>query len=196
MKNVLFAILLAASFGAQAAPVITLGAEYDYENIEGSSDNNNAFSFIPGIKLDNGVKIDVKFTGAQDDESNDTIVAFEPRVQYLLPVTKELSLGGRASVGQVLNNGGDYTFYTLEPMAGYAFTNKITGLASLKYTDTTGDKENGSATAYYGQTVTTYVGAAYKVTDSQTATAKVYTRNYNGDRADSNGIEVNYTVAF
>lgn len=190
MKNVLFALLLAFSFGAQAAEkAASFAIEYEHEAVEGTSDDINSLSFIPGYKFGNGIKLDVKLSGKQADDSNSTAVAFEPRVKYMVPLTDALSVGGRVSVGQTLQNSGDYAFYTIEPIAEYTLNKQWSVNTSVKFKDALQENKNTEST-------TVYVGAGYKVTEDQTLSAKVYARNNNGDRADSNGVEVNYAIAF
>lgn len=189
MKKFLFALLMAASFAANAAGTASFAVEAEHEAIEGSGDDVNSLSFIPGYKFENGIKLDVKLTGKQADDSNSTSVAFEPRVKYMFPINETFALGGRVSLGESLSNGGDYAFYTIEPIAEWAFANRWLANVSFKYKDPLSNNHGV-------QSETLYLGAGYKVTDAQTVSAKVYTRNNQGPVADSNGIEVNYSIAF
>jgi hypothetical protein len=190
MKNALFALLLAVSLNASAGPntPASIAFEYEHENIEGTGNDLNSFSVIPGYTFSNGIKLDAKLTGKQADDSNTTSVAFEPRVKYMVPLTSALSVGGRVSVGETLQDSGDYAFYTLEPTVEYAINKQWTVNTSVKYKDSFGDKGTESTTLY--------VGAGYKVSDTHTVSAKAYTRNAAGDVADSQGVEVNYAIAF
>lgn len=189
MNKFLIALVLSvASLTAVAGPA-SIALEFENEQVEGNSGKDvNSLSIIPGYVLENGVKLDVKLKGSQVDGNNATTTTIEPRVKYLYAVTPQIAIGGRVSLGEVYASTGNYSFYTIEPIAVYSFNDKWAGTASVKYKDGTG---NVGAESW-----TTYLGGAYKVTDSQIVSAKVYHREPTASNVDSNGIEVNYAIGF
>lgn len=202
MKRVLFVVLMALSlavFAEESAPAPTLKApaihngtlafEYEHEDVGHTSNDTNSIAFIPGYKFENGIKLDVKLKGAQSENNNTTAVGIEPRIKYMWDITDTIALGGRASLGQVLRDSGDYTFYTVEPIVEWQFADRWIANMSYKYKDATGDLNDADSS-------TVYLGAGYKVFNDQTISAKVYDRNADAPNSDSKGIEVNYAINF
>jgi hypothetical protein len=189
MNKFLLALVLSVSALTASAGPASIALEFENEQVQGNSGaDKNSLSIIPGYVLDNGVKLDVKLKGSQVDVGNATTVAIEPRVKYMVEVAPNLAIGGRVSLGEEYQTAGNYSFYTIEPMAAYAFNNKWAGTASVKYKDGTG--------ALGAESFTTYVGGAYHVNDTQVVSAKVYHRDITGEATSSNGIEANYSIGF
>lgn len=194
MNKFLLALLLSvASLTATAGPA-SIAFEYNHENVQDTGNDVNEFSIIPGYVLTNGIKLDAKFTGRQSD-GNTTAVAFEPRAKYMFAMNETFSLGGRVSLGETLSQARNYSFYTVEPIAEWTINKDWAAQVSLKYRGV-----NGSVITPDGlndaDSTTVYVGGGYRVTDLQSVSAKVYSRNAYDNVADSSGLEVNYAIRF
>lgn len=188
MNKFLIATLLALSSITASAGPASIAFEYEFEAPHGANSNDtNSLSVIPGYVLDNGVKLDVKLKGSQKD-TNTTTASIEPRAKYLVDLGSGVSVGGRVSLGEVYDATGNYGFYTIEPIAQYDFNKVWSASTSVKYKDGTGNVG--------AESVTYYLGGAYKVSDTQTVAAKVYTRDNTGATVNTSGVEVNYAFNF
>lgn len=186
MKYSLLALAMFASFGAQAADRGFITLEGEVENIHGTGNDAELFTLIPGVKMDNGVTIDLK-TQVSSKDDHKTSANIEPRIKYEQKIgMTDFSVWGRLGLGEKITSDGNFGYYTVEPGISY---NVIKGgklFVSDRYRDSFSDGK-----AY--QTNTVYLGGAYDVTNFDTVTAKLY-RKYND--TESNGVEVSYTRWF
>jgi long-subunit fatty acid transport protein len=91
-------------------------------------------------------------------------------------------LNGTNSAGKTV----DFGYYTVEPKAEYAITQKLSALASYRFRDSFSDSQ-----AYL--TRTAKVGAGYAVTKNDLVEVKYFEKR--GD-SSTNGVEVGYTRGF
>jgi hypothetical protein len=103
-----------------------------------------------------------------------------------------LHLGARLGVGQVFNgtnssgNTVDFGYYTVEPKASYAITDKLSALASWRYRDAFADSNNY-------QTRTWKAGFGFAATKKDEVEVKYFEKR--GD-SNTNGVELAYTRSF
>ncbi|CAB4133082.1 hypothetical protein UFOVP250_35 [uncultured Caudovirales phage] len=183
-RSILLTALLAISLNASAdvKPFVTL--EVDHEGVHSGNDNNS-LNVIPGIKLDN-ITVDVKGQVSRQDETKNISTAFEPRIKYDLPVGYGLTAWARVGLGEKLNSGDAFGYYTIEPGVTYQYSKEVTLSISDKYRDS-------FATGKDYQTNTVYAGGSYTLGATDTIAAKLY-RKYND--TESTGVEVAYTHWF
>jgi hypothetical protein len=196
MKKI-FAIL-ALAFTASA--FAESGVSFEFERERGTASPNtmsNTVKVAPFVKLDNGVKLDLQFGGSRDDgqvsgNNNALENTVEARAQKLFEVYPGLKLGARLGVGQVINGTNtagktvDFGYYTVEPKAEYAITEKLSALASYRFRNGFSDSDN-----YL--TRTAKVGAGYAVTKQDVVEVKYFQKR--GDQS-TNGVELGYTRSF
>jgi hypothetical protein len=196
MKKI-FAIL-ALAFTASA--FAQSGVSFEFERERGTASPNtmsNTVKVAPFVKLDNGVKLDLQFGGSRDDgqvsgNNNALENTVEARAQKMFEVYPGLKLGARLGVGQVINGTNsagktvDFGYYTVEPKAEYAITEKLSALASYRFRNGFSDSDN-----YL--TRTAKVGAGYAVTKNDLVEVKYFQKR--GDQS-TNGVELGYTRGF
>jgi hypothetical protein len=196
MKKI-FAIL-ALAFTASA--FAESGVSFEFERERGTASPNtmsNTVKVAPFVKLDNGVKLDLQFGGSRDDgqvsgNNNALENTVEARAQKLFEVYPGLKLGARLGVGQVINGTNtagktvDFGYYTVEPKAEYAITEKLSALASYRFRNGFSDSDN-----YL--TRTAKVGTGYAVTKQDVVEVKYFQKR--GDQS-TNGVELGYTRSF
>ena len=196
MKKI-FAIL-ALAFTASA--FAESGVSFEFERERGTASPNtmsNTVKVAPFVKLDNGVKLDLQFGGSRDDgqvsgNNNALENTVEARAQKLFEVYPGLKLGARLGVGQVINGTNtagktvDFGYYTVEPKAEYAITEKLSALASYRFRNGFSDSDN-----YL--TRTAKVGTGYAVTKQDVVEVKYFQKR--GDQS-TNGVELGYTRGF
>ena len=197
MKKML-AILLATMLSSVA--MAESGVGFEFERERGTDSPNtmaNTVKVAPFVKLDNGVKLDLMFSGSRNDGSvsgnnNALKNAIEARAQKMYEVYPGLKLGARVGLGQVINGTDsagktvDFGYYTVEPKAEYAVTNKLSALASFRFRDGFSDSDN-----YL--TRTWKVGAGYAVTKQDVVEVKYFQKR--GD-SSTNGVELGYSRSF
>ena len=196
MKKI-FAIL-ALAFTASA--FAESGVNFEFERERGTTGSNtmtNTVKVAPFVKLDNGVKLDLQFGGSRDDgqvsgNNNALENTVEARAQKLFEVYPGLKLGARLGVGQVINGVNsagktvDFGYYTVEPKAEYALTNKLSALASFRFRNGFSDSDNYLTRTYKA-------GAGYAVTKQDVVEVKYFQKR--GDY-NTNGVELGYTRSF
>ena len=196
MKKI-FAIL-ALAFTASA--FAESGVSFEFERERGTASPNtmsNTVKVAPFVKLDNGVKLDLQFGGSRDDgqvsgNNNALENTVEARAQKLFEVYPGLKLGARLGVGQVINGTNtagktvDFGYYTVEPKAEYALTNKLSALASFRFRNGFSDSDNYLTRTYKA-------GAGYAVTKQDVVEVKYFQKR--GDY-NTNGVELGYTRSF
>ena len=196
MKKI-FAIL-ALAFTASA--FAESGVNFEFERERGTTGSNtmtNTVKVAPFVKLDNGVKLDLQFGGSRDDgqvsgNNNALENTVEARAQKLFEVYPGLKLGARLGVGQVINGVNsagktvDFGYYTVEPKAEYAITDKLSALASFRFRNGFSDSDNYLTRTYKA-------GAGYAVTKQDVVEVKYFQKR--GDW-NTNGVELGYTRSF
>jgi hypothetical protein len=196
MKKIFAILALAATASAFAES----GVNFEFERERGTASPNtmtNTVKVAPFVKLDNGVKLDLQFGGSRDDgqvsgNNNALENTVEARAQKLVEVYPGLKLGARLGVGQVINGTDsagktvDFGYYTVEPKAEYALTNKLSALASFRFRNGFSDSDN-----YL--TRTWKAGAGYAVTKQDVVEVKYFQKR--GDQS-TNGVELGYTRSF
>ena len=197
MKKML-AILLATMLSSVAMAESGVGFEFERERGTASPNTmSNTVKVAPFVKLDNGVKLDLMFSGSRDDgtvsgNNNALENTVEARAQKMYEVYPGLKLGARLGVGQVINGTDtagktvDFGYYTVEPKAEYAVTNKLSALASFRFRDGFSNSDN-----YL--TRTWKAGAGYAVTKNDLVEVKYFQKR--GDQS-TNGVELGYTRGF
>jgi hypothetical protein len=194
----MLAILLATMLSSVA--MAESGVGFEFERERGTDSPNtmaNTVKVAPFVKLDNGVKLDLMFSGSRNDGSvsgnnNALKNAIEARAQKMYEVYPGLKLGARVGLGQVINGTDsagktvDFGYYTVEPKAEYAVTNKLSALASFRFRDGFSDSDN-----YL--TRTWKVGAGYAVTKQDVVEVKYFQKR--GD-SSTNGVELGYSRSF
>ena len=196
MKKI-FAILALAT---TASAFAQSGVEVEFERERGTASPNtlnNTVKVSPYYKFDNGVKADIMFEGNRDDGSvsgnkQPLQNAIEARVQRMYEVYPDLKLGARLGVGEYFNgvntsgNSVDFGYYTVEPKAEYALTNKLSALASFRFRNGFSDSDNYLTRTYKA-------GAGYAVTKQDVVEVKYFQKR--GDY-NTNGVELGYTRSF
>ena len=196
MKKI-FAIL-ALAFTASA--FAESGVSFEFERERGTASPNtmtNTVKVAPFVKLDNGVKLDLQFGGSRDDgqvsgNNNALENTVEARAQKLYEVYPGLHLGARVGLGEVINGVNasgktvDFGYYTVEPKAEYALTNKLSALASFRFRNGFSDSDNYLTRTYKA-------GAGYAVTKQDVVEVQYFQKR--GDY-NTNGVELGYTRSF
>ena len=196
MKKIL--AILALAFTASA--FADSGVSFEFERERGTASPNtfnNTVKVAPYYKFDNGVKADIMFEGNRDDgkvsgNKQPLQNAIEARVQRMYEVYPDLKLGARLGVGEYFNgvntsgNSVDFGYYTVEPKAEYALTNKLSALASFRF-------RNGFSNSDNYLTRTYKAGAGYAVTKQDVVEVKYFQKR--GDY-NTNGVELGYTRSF
>jgi hypothetical protein len=194
----MLAILLATMLSSVAMAESGVGFEFERERGTASPNTmSNTVKVAPFVKLDNGVKLDLMFSGSRDDgtvsgNNNALENTVEARAQKMYEVYPGLKLGARLGVGQVINGTDtagktvDFGYYTVEPKAEYAVTNKLSALASFRFRDGFSNSDN-----YL--TRTWKAGAGYAVTKNDLVEVKYFQKR--GDQS-TNGVELGYTRGF
>ena len=196
MKKI-FAILALAT---TASAFAQSGVEVEFERERGTASPNtlnNTVKVSPYYKFDNGVKADIMFEGNRDDGSvsgnkQPLQNAIEARVQRMYEVYPDLKLGARLGVGEYFNgvntsgNSVDFGYYTVEPKAEYALTNKLSALASFRFRNGFSDSDNYLTRTYKA-------GAGYAVTKQDVVEVKYFQKR--GDY-NTNGVELAYGRRF
>ena len=196
MKKIFAILALAATTSAFAGA----GVNFEFERERGTESPNtlnNTVKVSPYYKFDNGVKADIMFEGNRDDGSvsgnNQPMQnAIEARVQRMYEVYPGVKLGGRLGLGEYFNGVNtagqtvDFGYYTVEPKAEYAITDKLSALASFRFRNGFSDSDN-----YL--TRTAKVGAGYAVTKQDEVEVKYFQKR--GDQS-TNGVELGYTRSF
>jgi hypothetical protein len=195
----LFAILTLATLTGTA--FAGGGVSFEFEREQGVNAPNtftNTIKVAPYYKFDNGIKADVQFGASRDDgavagNNNPIDNSIEVRVQKMWAVAPKLELGLRIGVGEKFNgiNGttgktSDWTYYTVEPKAEYAITDKLSALASYRWRDALTDKPEY-------QSKTWKVGMGYALTKQDEVEVKYFQKR--GDE-QTNGMLVEYTRKF
>ena len=185
MKYSLLALALFASFAqAENRGFITL--EGELENKHGTSNDVNSFNLIPGVKLGD-YTVDLKTQVQSTDNTRSNSANIEPRIKYNYKIgMTDLSVWGRLGLGEKIQTGGNFGYYTIEPGVTYGVTKDLKLSLSDCYRDAFADDK-----AY--QTNTVYLGATYDVNSFDTVGLKLY-RKYND--TESNGVEFAYTRWF
>jgi hypothetical protein len=158
---------------------------------------SNTVKVAPFVKLDNGIKLDLQFGGSRNDgqvsgNNNALENTVEARAQKMFEVAPGLKLGARLGVGQVINGTDtagktvDFGYYTVEPKAEYALTNKLSALASFRFRNGFSDSDNYLTRTYKA-------GAGYAVTKQDVVEVKYFQKR--GDQS-TNGVELGYTRSF
>ena len=196
MKKI-FAIL-ALAFTASA--FAESGVNFEFERERGTTGSNtmsNTVKVAPFVKLDNGVKLDLQFGGSRDDgtvsgNNNALENTVEARAQKMYEVAPGLKLGARLGLGQVINGTNsagktvDFGYYTVEPKAEYALTNKLSALASFRFRNGFSDSDNYLTRTYKA-------GAGYAVTKQDVVEVQYFQKR--GDEK-TNGVELAYSRSF
>lgn len=188
MKKLTVAVLMAlASTGALAENRAFITLEGEMENIHNTGDDVTAFTLIPGAKLDNGFTVDLKTQVSTKEGARTNSANIEPRIRYDYKIgMTDFTAWGRLGLGEKIQNGGNFGYYTIEPGISY---NVIKGgklFVSDRFRDAFSDGKGY-------QTNTLYLGGSYDVNSFDTVSAKLY-RKY--EDTESNGIEVAYTRWF
>ena len=186
MKYSLLALALFASFGAHAENRGFITLEGELENKHNTSNDVNSFNLIPGVKLGD-YTVDLKTQVQSTDNTRTNSANIEPRIKYNYKIgMTDFSAWGRLGLGEKVQTGGNFGYYTTEAGLTYAATKDLKLSLSDRYRDAfQSDK------AY--QTNTIYAGATYDVNSFDTVGLKLY-RKY-GD-TESNGVEFAYTRWF
>ena len=196
MKKIFAILALAATTSVFADS----GVSFEFERERGTASPNtmtNTVKVAPYVKLDNGVKLDLQFGGSRDDgtvsgNNNALENTVEARAQKLFEVYPGLKLGARLGVGQVINGVNsagktvDFGYYTVEPKAEYAITDKLSALASFRFRNGFSDSDNYLTRTYKA-------GAGYAVTKQDVVEVKYFQKR--GDW-NTNGVELGYTRSF
>ena len=196
MKKIFAILALAATTSAFADS----GVNFEFERERGTTGTNtmsNTVKVAPYVKLDNGVKLDLQFGASRDDGSvsgnnNALENTVEARAQKMYEVAPGLKLGARVGVGQMINGVNsagktvDFAYYTVEPKASYAITDKLSALASWRYRDAFADSNNY-------QTRTWKAGFGFAATKKDEVEVKYFEKR--GD-SNTNGVELAYTRSF
>jgi len=196
MKKI-FAIL-ALAFTASA--FAENGVNFEFERERGTASPNtmsNTVKVAPYVKLDNGIKLDLQFGASRDDgtvsgNNNALENTVEARAQKMFEVYPGLKLGARIGIGQMINGVNsagktvDFGYYTVEPKAEYALTEKVSALASWRYRDAFADSNNY-------QTRTWKAGFGFAATKNDVVEVKYFEKR--GD-SNTNGVELGYTRSF
>lgn len=192
--------ILIAGLLLSSAVMAESGVNFEFERERGVNSPNtmeNTVKVAPFVKLDNGVKLDLQFGASREDGSvsgNNNAVenSIEARAQKMWTVAPSLKLGARVSVGEKINGINasgktvDFSYYTVEPKASYALTEKLSALTSWRYRNAFSDTVNY-------QTRTWKVGAGYAVTKQDEVEVKYFSKR--GD-FNTNGVELAYTRSF
>lgn len=185
MKYSLLALALFASF-AQAENRAFITLEGEYENIHATSNDVTAFTLIPGAKL-GAVTVDLKTQVSTKEGSRTNSANIEPRVKYDYKIgMTDFTVWGRLGLGEKIQNGGNFGYYTVEPGISYTVLPGAKLFVSDRYRDSFQDNKGY-------RTNTIYLGGSYDVNSFDTVSAKLY-RKY--DDTESNGIEFAYTRWF
>ena len=196
MKKIFAILALAATTSVFADS----GVSFEFERERGTKEPHtmtNTVKVAPYVKLDNGVKLDLQFGGSRDDgtvsgNNNALENTVEARAQKLYEVYPGLHLGARVGLGEVINGVNasgktvDFGYYTVEPKAEYALTNKLSALASFRF-------RNGFSNSDNYLTRTYKAGAGYAVTKQDVVEVKYFQKR--GDY-NTNGVELGYTRSF
>ena len=185
MKYSLLALALFASFAqAENRGFITL--EGELENKHNTSNDVNSFNLIPGVKLGD-YTVDLKTQVQSTDNTRSNSANIEPRVKYDYKIgMTDFTAWGRLGLGEKIQDGGNFGYYTVEPGLSYALLPGAKLFVSDRYRDSFSDNKGY-------RTNTIYAGASYDVNSFDTVSAKLY-RKY-GD-TESNGVEFAYTRWF
>ena len=196
MKKIFAILALAATTSVFADS----GVSFEAERERGTASPNtmtNTVKVAPYVKLDNGVKLDLQFGGSRDDgtvsgNNNALENTVEARAQKLYEVYPGLHLGARVGLGEVINGVNasgktvDFGYYTVEPKAEYALTNKLSALASFRFRNGFSDSDNYLTRTYKA-------GAGYAVTKQDVVEVQYFQKR--GDY-NTNGVELGYTRSF
>lgn len=196
MKKIFAILALAVTASAFAES----GVSFEFERERGTASPNtmsNTVKVAPFVKLDNGIKLDLQFGGSRNDgtvsgNNNALENTVEARAQKMFEVAPGLKLGARVGVGQVINGTDtagktvDFGYYTVEPKAEYALTNKLSALASFRFRDGFSNSDNYLTRTYKA-------GAGYAVTKQDVVEVKYFQKR--GDQS-TNGVELGYTRSF
>jgi hypothetical protein len=196
MKKIITIMALAFTASAFAEN----GVNFEFERERGTASPNtmsNTVKVAPYIKLDNGIKLDLQFGASRDDgtvsgNNNALENTIEARAQKMFEVYPGLKLGARVGVGQMINGTNsagktvDFGYYTVEPKAEYALTEKVSALASWRYRDAFADSNNY-------QTRTWKAGFGFTATKNDVVEVKYFEKR--GD-SNTNGVELGYTRSF
>ena len=186
---------LAATTSAFAQSGINV--ELEREKDKSTNAYSNTIKVAPFVKLDNGVKLDVQLGASRTDgtvsgNNNAITNTAEARAQKMYEVAPSLSLGARLGVGEVFNGTNtagktvDFGYYTVEPKAEYALTNKLSALASFRFRNGFSDSDNYLTRTYKA-------GAGYAVTKQDVVEVKYFQKR--GDY-NTNGVELAYGRSF
>jgi len=192
--------ILVAGLLLSSAVMAESGVNFEFERERGTKSPNtmeNTVKVAPFVKLDNGVKLDLQFGASRADgttngNNNPLENSIEARAQKMFDVAPSLKLGARVSVGEKFNGTNsagkttDFAYYTVEPKAQYALTDKLSALTSWRYRNSFSDTVNY-------QTRTWKAGFGYAVTKQDEVEVK-YLRKRGDD--NSNGVELAYTRSF
>ena len=196
MKKIFAILALAATTSVFADS----GVSFEFERERGTKEPHtmtNTVKVAPYVKLDNGVKLDLQFGGSRDDgtvsgNNNALENTVEARAQKLYEVYPGLHLGARVGLGEVINGVNasgktvDFGYYTVEPKAEYAITDKLSALASFRFRNGFSDSDNYLTRTYKA-------GAGYAVTKQDVVEVKYFQKR--GDW-NTNGVELGYTRSF
>jgi opacity protein-like surface antigen len=192
--------ILVAGLLLSSAVMAESGVQFEFERERATQSPHtmeNTIKVAPYVKLDNGVKLDLQFGGSRADgtvngNNNALENSIEARAQKMWEVYPSLKLGARVSVGEKFNGENaagkttDFAYYTVEPKAQYALTDKLSALTSWRYRNAFSDDVNY-------QTRTWKIGAGYAVTKQDEVEVKYLRKR--GD-SNSNGIELAYSRSF
>ena len=186
MKYSLLALALFASFGVHAENRGFITLEGELENKHNTSNDVNSFNLIPGVKLGD-YTVDLKTQVQSTDNTRSNSANIEPRIKYNYKIgMTDFSAWGRLGLGEKVQTGGNFGYYTTEAGLTYSATKDLKLSLSDRYRDAfQSDKSY--------QTNTIYAGATYDVNSFDTVGLKLY-RKY-GD-TESNGVEFAYTRWF
>jgi len=187
MKKLTLAVLMAlASAGALAETRGFITLEGESENKHATSNDVGSFNLIPGVKLGD-YTIDLKTQVQSTDNTRSNSANIEPRIKYNYKIgMTDFTAWGRLGIGEKIQTGGNFGYYTIEPGLTYSATKDIKLTVSDRYRDAFADGK-----AY--QTNTIYGGVTYDVNSFDTVGLKLY-RKY--EDTESNGVEVAYTRWF
>lgn len=175
-----------ATFAVQAENRGFITLEGEVENKHGTSNDVDSFNLIPGVKLGD-YTVDLKVQAQSTDNTRKTSANIEPRVKYNYKIgMTDLSVWGRVGLGEKIQDGGNFGYYTIEPGLTYSVIKDLKLNVSDRYRDSFSEGKGY-------RTNTIYAGATYDVNSFDTLGLKLY-RKYG--ETESNGVEFNYTRWF
>jgi len=185
MKTTLIALAATSMVAVSAAHAagVEIGAAYE-DRVQTS---DAAAVFVRPFTDVGDYQVGVRLLSQRDVKTGEMYTFIEPQATRMFPVgTGGISIGGTVGAGLLTAKSDSYWYGSAEPKVAYAFNDKLTLGAGVRYRNDFSDRIQFESLTYS-------VGASYKVAKSTSVTVAGYEKNLD---ERSTGVFMSITQGF